>query len=90
LIYTLEKLSELLALCTFKIPFIEKVKGTLPDGTLIEQEKEKRYPHSISYYDGIIKIKPKGFYQLFHDSYSNDSDIYTKESEFILEEMKKN
>jgi hypothetical protein len=75
LIYALEKLSELLVLCTFNIPFV-KIDG-----------KEMRYRHGVSYYDKIISIKGEGIFQIFHDSFSDDSTIYVNKSQFKLEDL---
>jgi len=78
MMYTFEKLAELLVLTMFDLINYEN------------HNNKKKFTHGLSYDEKEsfpILVKSTGLFNSFHDCYENNSDIYTKLYSFRLEDL---
>jgi hypothetical protein len=78
MMYTFEKLAELLVLTTFDLITYEK------------DNSKKKFSHGLSYDEKEsfpILVKSSGLFDSFHDCYDNNSDIYKQLYSFRLEDL---
>jgi hypothetical protein len=64
----------------------EKLANLLMLSTF-QVNEESQFSHGITYKNDLISIKNKGLFQRFHDSYSDDAEIYLKNRTFTLDSL---